>query len=277
MDPWAVQGLRPRRRGQVRRHATLGQAAPLACCALAAVSVSLGAQATPPIATAQASGVTMITMAPGDARLQAARLAERTDTVELVRVRDTTRTLLSTVIRTWRRQIERGRAVWVYSQEYRRAGGVTVDTSVVDAATLEPVRYAARIPGERHEVVFGRDSIHGRVIPDSGAPRPVRAAPGGAVFNAVADDLLLAALPLGEGRAYRYRAYNPPRAMVSTELRVAGSEWLRVTGADVDTWVVEYRSAGAPTTIWVDKRSGHVLRKRSRLPDGSDFWQLRRM
>lgn len=210
---------------------------------------------------------------PGDPRLHAGQLRERVDTVFLVRVRDTARTVLATVVRTRRRERESGRDVWHYAQEYRRAAGVTTDTSVVDGHTLAPLRYRARLAAERHVVTFAAESIVARIAPDTGAAREVVARPHAPVFNAVANDLVLEALRLNHGARYAYYLYNPPRGVALASAHVAGMDTVRLAGGDITAWVVEFSGGGAPTTIWIATTTGEVIGKRSRLPDGSEFWQ----
>jgi hypothetical protein len=167
----------------------------------------------------------------------------------------------TTMIRSVDRASLDGRDVLVFAQRYRTPQGVTVDTSWVDARTLAPIRYFADVYGEIQVFTFDGSTGTGTVTPRDSAARPVTVSNASPFFNAVALDLLYAALPWSSGFSVSAALYNPPRASFTVTLRVTGEEDLPLAaGGAVRAWVIEYQLGPGKQTLWLDRSTGAFLR-----------------
>jgi hypothetical protein len=211
---------------------------------------------------------------PEHAALRLERIVAHADTMDLsVRQADSMRTLSRVVTTVSPVRTDSLGEAWLQVQRYDGSIGSQVDSTLVSASGLAPLRYSYR-GAEVHAVEFDRGRAHGRVIRGDSV-RALAVSDTVRFFNAVADRLLLVALPLRRGLVVTYRAYNPPARFTDVRLMVVGDTVLRLGSRALETWVVEYDAAAAPTTLWVEKPSGRLLQSMSRLPNGTEFWRRR--
>lgn len=181
--------------------------------------------------------------------------------------------LVSTLRRSWAPAREGGAAVCVLEQHYTRSGSSDLDSSIVDAGTLVPVRYWAQVGQELQRFRFSGDSAIGTLQVADSAPRAVTEGAAGPYFLGVADIEVLRALPLAPGFHARFQSYNPPRGFHEVEIQVEVLDTIEVGGKPVVAWRVGYEGGGAPTIIWLRRDDGALLRSRSALRNGAVFWR----
>jgi hypothetical protein len=168
-----------------------------------------------------------------------------------------------------------GMAVCVVTQRYQRGGSADLDSSIVDAMTLAPIRYAAQVGAERQRFEFTADSAAGVVQRADSAPQPVVHAAPQPFFLAVADLEVVRSLPLTTGYEAQFVAYNPPRGFHVTRIRVAALDTIAVAGRTEPAWRLHYDAGAAPTVMWLSVAGHELLRSRSALPNGAVFWRRR--
>ena len=159
------------------------------------------------------------------------------------------------------RHIGRAGNELVFAQTYRTPEGTTVDTSWVHAKTLAPTRYFADVYGEIQRFAFAGKTGSGTVTPKDSATRPVTVESPAPFFNAVAIDLLYAALPLADGFTVDLPLYNPPRMPMTIKLRVVGEDALeKIDGGKIAAWLLDYQLGPMTQKLWLDRKTGEFLR-----------------
>lgn len=138
---------------------------------------------------------------------------------------------------------------------------VSVDSFTLAAATLAPLAYADRAGTDEASFVFDGLTVRG-TRSEEGKREPVAVRLAAPVFLGNSMDVILSALPLAEGRAFRWERLREYDVRVdSVEVRVAGRETVRtVSGGSCGAWRVEVRSDGGTSVYWVEKETGELLR-----------------
>ncbi|HVT38615.1 MAG TPA: hypothetical protein VHE78_06215 [Gemmatimonadaceae bacterium] len=227
------------------------------------------------VSAAHVHGQNVDTVRVGGRALHTEWIQPTTDTLALFIRKGAVDRPVATLIGSVTRAVVDGQAAWLLVQAYHTPSGDNVDSSVVLAATLAPVRYSSIAANSNERFTFADTLITGTVTPRDSAQREIRLQLREPVFNAVVDNaMIVAALPLAEGYAATYRSYNPPRGFGTTMLRVSGAERLQTARGVVDAWIVSLDAGGAPTTLWVDTRTHRVIRLRAALAGGAEFWKL---
>jgi dipeptidyl aminopeptidase/acylaminoacyl peptidase len=139
--------------------------------------------------------------------------------------------------------------------------GTSVDTVVIERATLAPIRHRSVNMRRTMSLDFRGDSIVGSVTPAGGTAEAVAARADTALFDSNTIDLILRSLPLADGYAVRHPVYlHEGGGKVWVTSRVTGSE--RVAGeggAMVDAWIVESKIGPQTFRLWIAKDSREVL------------------
>jgi hypothetical protein len=234
--------------------------------------LSLFGMLTSAHATAQVSDVVI---RPGSEIIKAAKIRERQDTFTIVNYRDGKVFRESRLVRTVARVRDGARSLIRQAQVYNTFNGITVDTSWIDAATLEPVRYYADILTEKQEFRYQGSSFEGTVTPKDSAARTVSEAKAEPFFDMVSLDLLYAALPLEPGFSAALTGYNPPRMFINVKVSPVGADRIpRKDGALVDVLKIRYELMGRPLDVWLDAKTHELVRMGS-AQGGNAFWKVR--
>lgn len=214
-----------------------------------------------------------VRVTPGDPRLMTTAIRESVDTFDLMLRQDGQSQLVSTVRTRIVRGEQGGVPVLVLIQQYDGPSGISADSTTVDARTLAPLAY--RYHGAQvHRLTFEGTRVTG-VIEHGDSSTTIAASDIVPFFNAVADGLLLSALPLRAGTAITYRAFNPPNRFTDVRMRVEADTMLIVRGDEMPALRISYDAGAAPTTMWVARRDGRLIQSVSTLPDGREFWRVR--
>ncbi|HEX5004908.1 MAG TPA: hypothetical protein VFV65_06300 [Gemmatimonadales bacterium] len=213
---------------------------------------------------------------PASPRLQPSCAPAAVDTFELVLLAPgQPERVVATLRRTWAPSREGGAQVCVLEQHYSRSGSSDLDSSIVNAGTLAPVRYWAQVDQEIQRFRFSADSATGTVQAGDSTPRVVAEGAPSPYFLGVADLEVLRALPLAAGFHARFMSYNPPRGFHDVEVQVEGVDSIAVGGKTTAAWRLGYQAGGAPTVLWLRRDNGALLRSKSVLRNGAVFWRRR--
>lgn len=200
-------------------------------------------------------------IAPGSAMLDPSRIAPRTDAFDLVTWRDGAEVGRMRLTRTIARgQPAAAGATITFTQRYETPAGITTDTTVLDAASLAPLRYTAELGGETHRLAFTGDRVTGIVEKAEGTTTVDErlATPS---HCAVSLELLYEAIALRAGFEARIPAFNPPGTAMTIRIAVSGEDSVSlVGGARARAWKLTFDSGrGAPSDVWVERDSGRLL------------------
>jgi hypothetical protein len=129
-----------------------------------------------------------------------------------------------------------------------------VDSFAVRARTVEPLFSVAGVT-RGHTLRFHPGRVTGAA---DGTPVDVRLeAPA---FYANSTDLLLAALPLAEGRRFTLSLWNPFRGAHGMEVRVGRAEPVTTAeGGTCEAWRVETEGPGGAAVYWVERRTRSLV------------------
>jgi hypothetical protein len=128
------------------------------------------------------------------------------------------------------------------------------DSFAVRARTVEPLFSVAGV-SRGHSLRFHPGRVAGAA---DGTPVDVRLDPP--AFYANSTDLLLAALPLTEGRRFTLSLWNPFRGAHVMEVRVGRTEPVTtVDGGTCEVWRVETDGPGGAAVYWVERRTRSLV------------------
>lgn len=213
---------------------------------------------------------------PGDPALRPDCAAQTAAPLELVIVAPgQPDRVVATLERSRAPSVEQGIPVCVSVQRYLRAGATDVDSSIIDAATLAPIRYSARVGTSTEHFWFRGDSAGGTVEDGDSARQVYAERSPRPFFLAVADLHVLQALPLAPGYEARFPSYNPGRDFHDVSIRVEALDTLATVDGPVTAWRVQYDAGAAPTVMWLSVPGHELVRSRSTLRNGAVFWRRR--
>ncbi|MHB8799737.1 MAG: S9 family peptidase [Thermoanaerobaculia bacterium] len=159
---------------------------------------------------------------------------------------------------------------WVVSDTAKMPMGEATDVTTVAKGTLIPVKRSIRQGPVAIELAFADGKATGTIAMGA-EPKPISADLGGPLFadgNAAYDSI--ACLPLAAGYAATYRNFDVQKQKASLrQLKVAGTEEVKVAAGTFSAWKIELTSAeGEPgaTTLWVDSASRKVVKTSTTLP-----------
>ncbi len=216
----------------------------------------------------------MSALVPGDERLGVDRVAESVDTFALAMYRNGERRPMATLVRTIERTSLEGVSAFRVVQRYATPGGSSVDTSLVDAATLAPLLYSYHAPDASSRWEWQDGRMVGRVTAEGETRTPVTELDG-PVFSSVVDELVLRALPLASDSRYRWPGVNPGNPPTEVVLEVQGRDPVPGPAGATPAWRVHYEGGGQPGTMWVAVESGALLGTRVELGNGATFEKVR--
>lgn len=212
---------------------------------------------------------------PGSPTVQTTALGEFKGSFDLVLVSGQEERTTTSVTRSLSSVGWEGERAFVLAQQYRTTEGVPTDTdsSWVAADDLRPLAYRAQVGEEQQSVDFLSDGAHGTIVsPDSSRslfhPEAVGA------FNSVSEDVVIGSLPLRDGYSATIHLYSPGRGTATVDVVVEGVEQLPVLGGEQAAWRIRYMS-GIESWFWFDVESRQLIRSRTALPDGSEFWRVK--
>jgi hypothetical protein len=160
-----------------------------------------------------------------------------------------------------------GRPAWEVSERREShapfAVRVAGDSVVVGREALQPLRWEAVSGDARFVAAFSNDSVYGGATAPAGRATFTAPAPLPLVTSAGDLDAVLQAAPLAAGwsaGASLLVADMEGARVLPLHLAVTGEETVEVPAGRFDAWVVQATTAGSARTLWVDKRTGLVVR-----------------
>ena len=226
------------------------------------------------IVYAQESSMEPVSLEVGVPLSGSARITAETEQFLLYTVSDSVRHPQSLLTRTIELDQQDNRDIIRTIQRYDDSQGISIDTSAAIQASLVPLTYSFSSSREKQHFTFGAEAVVG-TISTSEEDELIEMPLDTPVFNATMLDELIKALPLGTARVFEFRSYNPGRTALTNRIRVIGSEAISlVTGATLDTWVLSFEGGPLATTLWVTQDSQRLIRLRTLLPNGMEFWKV---
>ena len=212
------------------------------------------------IVPASAIAQPAVEIQPGSRELDVSRILPRTDTMAVLgRVEGQEVQLAMLVLRTARADVA-GAPVLSRAERFIAMNGeeVMLDSFTVAAATLAPRAYEFRNEGERGSLRVDGVSVR-RSSTMAENQIDLRLSTPSFFRNAV--DLVLAALPLAEGRAFSWHVLNEQEGRQGrVEARVAGPDRVQtMEGGACDAWRVDLRTAGGTSHYWIERRTGELV------------------
>lgn len=199
----------------------------------------------------------------GSAVVDASRLESRTDTFVATRADRTMGLEIRTAVEP---------AAVLRVERMFAMNGVTMHVDSFQAArpSLVPEWTEMRsITGDRTSLRFHGTEVTGSQV-KSGAALAVSLHADPPSFYANSTDLVLASLPLAEGRRFTVSMVDLERGRYDLELTVAGIDRLiAADGGTCDAWRIEATGEAEPSTYWVERRSQTLLGYRA------GEWRLR--
>jgi hypothetical protein len=196
----------------------------------------------------------------GDAIVNAARVAARTDTFAIT----TDRTAAVLIIRTAMAGTEAAPALLRVERIMTVRGvEVSVDSFAARRPMLQPVFDVSTHPNRTRMLFFSATGVTGKVERD-GVRTPVNATLDPPAFYGNTVDVLLASLPLEQGREFDVAMWDADTGRWQLRLHPAVAATVRtVDGATCDAWRVDADEHEGTSTYWVERSTGALLAYRS--------------
>lgn len=157
-------------------------------------------------------------------------------------------------------------------QNYQMPQGSSSDSSWVSAANLAPIEYRWSMGNESHFISFDDSGASVKMVtPDS--IQTIHHPDAASAFNSVTDDLVIGSLPLAVGYKAQIQLYNPPRGTNLVDIEVEAVDRLQTGSGQKSAWRVAYKTT-TKSWFWFDTSSRELLRSRTELPNGSEFWRI---
>lgn len=203
-----------------------------------------------------------IEIQPGSRELDVSRIAPRTDTMAVMGHVEGQEVQLSILVLRTAHADAAGGPVLSRVERMVALNGreVLADSFTVATATLAPLAYAWSDEGQKGSLRANGLRVRGSArATGPGSEVDLRLSAPSFFRNQA--DLLLAALPLAEGRAFGWRVLLEDEAREGrVEARVAGADRVRtMAGGTCDAWRVELRSPTGTSNYWVDRATGELL------------------
>jgi hypothetical protein len=196
----------------------------------------------------------------GDPVVNAARVTARTDTFALT----TDRTAAVLIIRTAMAGTAAAPTILRVERIVTVRGvEVSVDSFAARRPMLQPVFDVSRHPTRARTLVFSATGVTGEMERD-GTVTPVNATLDPPAFYGNTADVLLASLPLEQGREFDVAMWDADSGPWHMRLHPAVAETVRtVDGGTCDAWRVDADEHGEPSTYCVERSTGALLAYRS--------------
>ncbi|HEX8246441.1 MAG TPA: hypothetical protein VF541_23250 [Longimicrobium sp.] len=197
----------------------------------------------------------------GDAIVNAARLVARTDTFAMAFESGAAALL---VIRT----ALAGEGATASVLRVERISALTGEQVSVDSFSarrpaLQPLADVQRHAGDVRTLLFPPGAVTGKKE-HGGVRTSVNARLDPPAFYGNTTDLLLASLPLEQGRQFRVAMWHPDRGAYTLVLNPAARATVQtVDGGTCDAWEVEAEEPDGPSTYWVERQTRTLLAYRA--------------
>jgi hypothetical protein len=191
--------------------------------------------------------------------LDPARIAARTDTLEIVAVRGGDTVPVGILFDAISRGVYEGHQVLlrVYRSQSALLGS-RVDTLIDAAESLQPLRIASRTVRGSDIVVFADGRASGYSLLANGDSVDIDVAIAQGVISGSSLDLAIRASELAADSRLGFQVFLPSTRSVSQmDARVAGAE----TVDGESCWRVDANFAGTPVSFWVGRDSYRLLRQ----------------
>lgn len=198
----------------------------------------------------------------GDSVVEGRRLARVLEEFDIVFVRDGVEQGGPRVVDELAMAELDGKPVLVRVQYVRRGDAVLItDSSFMDPTTLAPIRHLSHAAHRVIALDFEGRAVTGTVTRPNEEPEAVDWNADVPLFDSSTIDLVLRALPLAAGRAWRVPSYiHESGGTVWTTLRVVGTERIDLASGPVDTWKAEVDWGNdRVTTYWVDRTTRDLV------------------
>ncbi|MBV9108160.1 MAG: hypothetical protein JO306_01990, partial [Gemmatimonadetes bacterium] len=140
---------------------------------------------------------------------------------------------------------------------------VSVDSFAARRPMLQPVFDVSRHPNRTRMLFFSATGVTGKAEHD-GTRTPVNATLDPPAFYGNTADVLLASLPLEQGREFDVAMWDVDSGRWLLRLHPAVAETVRtVDGATCDAWRVDADEHEDTSTYWIERSTGALLAYRS--------------
>jgi hypothetical protein len=155
--------------------------------------------------------------------------------------------------------------------------GTGVDSAMAVRGTLHPRSHRGIQPsGSTLTLDFGDTWVSGVSVEQGKEPLSKRRDLPAPLFDANMFEVVLGALPLGEGLHVRIPTYVFEREdPLWFEARVTGIEDVTVDGVTSAAWAVAVRTERGDGTFWIDRASRQFVKGVFRGPDGAELRMIR--
>jgi hypothetical protein len=196
------------------------------------------------------------TIVVGHSSLRGVSLALGTDTTEVFVVQNGSRRLVTTATLS----VARTGATYVVVFVGKVKGGEAIDSVVLSAATLAPLRHVEVMPDHHATFVFDNGRVTG-TSDSAGVTTPIDLSIGVERFDFSVLQQVMDQLPLAQGYSAVVLSYDvATRKERAVNLRVVGKESLEVDGATVEAWKTVVDFGTHQVTRWIAVSGRRELR-----------------
>lgn len=168
-----------------------------------------------------------------------------------------------------------GREVLFLTLEQELSQGTMIDSLVVDAATLAPIRYANDMPGmQTIRTIYRADGSVRSDLVRGGQESAVDTLLSGPHFDASSFTSLLPALPYETGMDVEYPVFHYEGGALTYRVQVPGQETVSTCRGDVEAWMVDVTTAVNTTRHWIAVNSRELIKVAVDLGGGNRFEQV---
>jgi len=137
---------------------------------------------------------------------------------------------------------------------------LSTDSFAARRPTLEPLYDDEQRASSHQHFTFNHGRVFGKTTGEGGDARPVSATLDPPAFYLNTSDLLLASLPLAQGRAFDVALWGAEKGAYTLHARVVRAETVpTLEGGRCEAWRVETRGEGDDSVYWVERRSQSLL------------------
>ena len=219
-------------------------------------------------------GIGMITVLPGDGRLDARRVRPGVSRYAWVIERGGQVQPVGSVTDSITATRDRGHPALARTLTAQRGNSLLVDSSVSLARSLVPRSHRSHQPRRTMVLAFDGARVRGSVSPTQGETVTFDSTLATPVFDSSNWDLLVRSLPLREGLEARFPVYDHDNGgLVWYTARVTGVER---PDAGPESWRVEGQTGPVRSTLWVDRQTHDLVKVEAEVQPGVFVRQIRR-
>ena len=168
-----------------------------------------------------------------------------------------------------------GREVLYLTLEQEVSQGTMVDSLVVDAVTLAPIRYANVMPGmQTIRTVYGADGSVQSDLVRGDMESHVDTLLSGPYLDAASFTSVLPALPYETGMDVEYPVFHYEAGALTYRVQVPGRETISTCRGDMDAWIVDVTTTANTTRHWIAAESRDMVKVAVDLGGGNRFEQI---